>query len=48
MNTITLDELTATIKEALNNKAAGPFGLTYECWKHTGNLVLNALLVAFK
>ena len=48
INTITLDELMAAIKEALNNKAAGPSSLTYKCWKHASDLVLNALLVMFE
>src|SRR6266487_5788724 len=48
MNTITLDKLMVAIKEASNNKAAGPSSLTYECWKHTSDSVLNALLVVFE
>jgi len=48
MNTIILDELTAAIKKAPNNKAAGPSGLMYECWKHAGDSVLKALLVVFE
>ena len=48
MNTISMDELLTTIKEAPDNKAAGPSGLTYECWKHASDSVHKALLEVFE
>ena len=47
MKTITLEELQTAIKETSNNKAAGPSGLTYECWKYASKEVHKALQEIF-
>src|SRR6266487_1629869 len=48
MDTISSDELQAALKEAPINKAAGPSGLSYKCWKHASTSVHEALLEVFE
>ena len=44
---ITLEELTLALAETLNNKAAGPSKLTYECWRKADAKVHTTLLEIF-